>query len=706
MNGIASRFVCFLTALLGLVALASVLAGQAAKPNLEGFSLPTDWTHRHVIFSQPAAEEQAKTIGSDLRYWQQWARHNQILRTLNDPDAEQFKTPWIAPANGRKVHRDWAQNLGNRSASAGAGLFPAKFSFSITTANCGSSTTPDFVVFTTALMGSGTQASIVAFDNLYSGCGGTVPSVLWAYNTGGQILTSPVTSLDGSEVAFVQSDVIGHGHLMLLKWKASTTESVGSPGVPTAVGPATYPTCVAPCMTEFSLRSGPGTQTNDTTSSVFIDYSGDIAWVGDSQNWLHKFTGVFRSLPNEVRSAPWPKQLSPGNPQPLGSPVFDHTSKNIFLGDGGGFFYRVSQASGAVTKSGQIDHGTGLFVGPVVDSTAGRVYAFSSNDGTMNCVGPSPCSAVVQFGIAFGGGSFGAKAVVGASVNPLPNPLFEGAFDSIYNSSINATGNLYVCGNTGGPPVLFRIPIAAGAMGAPVAGPVLANATSGCSPVTDIPNANIGTGGTEWIFASVQDSGLPTPCAAGGCITNFKDTPWQASTAYVVGQQILDTHFQIQTVRVAGTSKTGAHPGWNTTIGGTTADNTVRWLNQGPLAASYPTWSASTAFNVNQEIVDSNNNIELVITAGTSKAAPHPVWNVNVNGVTTDNTVRWRNVGSIATAALAAAGGTGGIVMDNVVGSGTLAGASQVYFGTQNNQTCGTSGTGACGVQASQSGLQ
>ena len=29
------------------------------------------------------------------------------------------------------------------------------------------------------------QASIVALNNLYSGCGGTVPSVYWAYNTSG-----------------------------------------------------------------------------------------------------------------------------------------------------------------------------------------------------------------------------------------------------------------------------------------------------------------------------------------------------------------------------------------------------------------------------------------------------------------------------------------------------------------------------------------
>ena len=63
-------------------------------------------------------------------------------------------------------------------------------------------------------------------------------------------------------------------------------------------------------------------------------------------------------------------------------------------------------------------------------------------------------------------------------------------------------------------------------------------------------------------------------------------------------------------------------------------------------------------------------------------------------------------LGTLATVSLAATGGTSGIIMDNTVGSGTLAGASEVYFSTQGNQTCGTTGTGGCAVQASQSALQ
>jgi hypothetical protein len=65
--------------------------------------------------------------------------------------------------------------------------------------------------------------------------------------------------------------------------------------------------------------------------------------------------------------------------------------------------------------------------------------------------------------------------------------------------------------------------------------------------------------------------------------------------------------------------------------------------------------------------------------------------------------VTWKNLGANGTAALAAAGGTSGIIIDNTVSGG---GASQVYFSTLSNQPCGTSGAGGCAVQASQSALQ
>ena len=706
MNGTAARFLRLGVSLSGLGLLGWVLTGQAAKPAQEG--LPTDWTHRHVIFSQPSTYEQVRQVTKDPRYWQQFYRQA-VTPVVSDPEPDHTMPPNLGFVGNSERQGDWSEDLGS-SPSGVAGTYPAKYSFQITTANCGSATTPDYVVFSTGLLGSATQASVVGYDNLYSGCSGVKPTVYWAFNTGGQVLTSPATSTDGKQVAFVETNS-SVGILVLLKWAAGS----GAVASPTTLAPVTlsaYRACTAPCMTEIFLKGG-GTQTDDTTSSVFPDYTHDVLWVGGALGWLHKITGAFRGTPAEVNTGGFPVQTNVGHPagNSLSSPVYDYSSTNVFVGDYGGFFYRIS-STGVVTKSAQLDHGTGLVAGPIVDSTSGKVYVFASSDGTTACPGGVPCAAVYQFTTGFAAATSGAKVTVGSSqvAPPNPNPLYEGSFDSTYQASANATGNLYVCGNTAGAPTLYQIPITAGAMGTVNTGPTLAGAATGCSPVSDIPNPNAAGGTAEWIFASAQNSGSGNNCAAGGCIMNFNVQPWTPSTNYVAGQEVIDTNFHVQVVRTPGTSRTAAqgHPIWTAATDGATNDGSVRWINQGPHVAAHVTWLPSHAYAIGNIIIDSNNNVEYVAVAGTSRtvAQGHPVWSLVINGATIDAGARWRNLGPIATQSAAAAGGTGGIIMDNTVPVGTLPGASQIYYSTQGNQVCATSGgTGGCAVQASQSGL-
>src|SRR5580693_7936351 len=245
MNGNAARFFRLGVGFAGLLALGCVLTVSAAKPSRRGIALPTDWSHSHLVFSQPRSVEQAMRLQEDPRYGQQLYRR--ALPLMLPPDQKEFggigspQQPHLRfPVRFRPPVRStglWSQSLG-AGADVGAGNFPAKFSFNSGVANCGS----DYVVYSTGLAGSGTQASLIAYNNLYSGCGGTVPSVYWAYNTGGQILTSPVLSLDGMQLAFAQSTG-GIGSLVLLKWAASPGETVASPGAPTTVLPAGYSTC-------------------------------------------------------------------------------------------------------------------------------------------------------------------------------------------------------------------------------------------------------------------------------------------------------------------------------------------------------------------------------------------------------------------------------------------------------------------------------
>ena len=713
MNGTAARFLRLSVSLSGLVALGWVITGEAAKPADHGIPLPTDWSHSHVIFSRPATEEQMRLVGEDPRYWQQLHRQAQSL--VLSPEASSLSS---VQASGRAASNGlWSEDLGN-NAAPGAGNYPAKFAFNSTVANCAGAAKPDYVVYSTGLLGAGAQASVVAYDNLYTGCGGTVPQTFWAYNTGGLILTSPVISLDGTQVAFAQTSgsPAGQAGLVLLKWKASATETVFAPGVPTVVSNALYPACVAPCMTEVFLHGG-GVAVDDRTSSPFYDYTNDIAWVGGANGWLHKITGVFKGTalapPKEVNTGGFPARMSPPSTNTLSDPVYDPFSKNVFVADAGGFFYRVASATGAVIKSAQLDFGAGFPQSPVLDITNGRLYVFSSSDGTANCTAGVACSAIFLLGTSFGAGATGSKVTVGDSklfgALPNPNPLYIGGFDSTYFGSVSGTGNLYVCGNTGSIPTLYRVPITAGSFGSALAIAPLtpAGRNPSCSPATDFSNPSTSVGRAEHVYFSVQN--FSRACANKGCVMNFVDMPWQASTHYNVGQQILvlsppSTLF-LNVAVVSGTSGASI-PVWPAAPGAKKVDSGVTWLNQGTISFNpLPGWTTGN-HGAQARILDTNGNVEIIIVAGASGAIA-PTWNTTVGGNTTDGAVTWINAGPWSNAGLSVTSGTGGIIIDNSVSSGTLAGASQVYFFTLGNQLCSTSGgTGGCAMQASQSALK
>jgi hypothetical protein len=705
MKSTAARFSWIGVSLCGLMFLGWVLTGQAAKSPDPG--LPTDWSHNHVIFTRPASSAQEALIGQDPRYWQQRYRR-EIPREL---PVERFQPgSGVSPTTQSPGGGLWAVDTGANGV-AGPGNYPAKYSFSVTTANCGNASKPDYVVYSTGLIGSGTRASIVGFDNIYSGCSGTVPSIYWAYNTGGLILTSPVISLDGTQIAFVQTSgsPTGNAGLVLLKWKASTTETITSPGVPTSVAAAQYPTCVAPCMTEVFLHTGTGGNVDDRTSSPYYDYTNDIAWVGGSGGWLHKITGVFKGTPTEVTTF-FPVQVNGGNA--LSGPLYDGSSQNVLVGDVGttaGFLYRVNSSTGVSTASGHLDFGVGLVESPLLDVTGGKVYVFASSDGTTSCTGAVACAAVYTLSTSFAAGSTGTKVTVGKSVatGSTPNPMYAGAFDSAYFNSTNATGNLYVCGDTGGAPVMYRIPVVAGVMGSPVPGATLTGTgkNPACSPVTDFPNPNASPNKAELLYFSVQNFGVP--CGNKGCLMNFVDLPWQANTHYNAGEEILvirtANNVAYMQVAINGGTSGSTMPTWPAALAKKTTDNNITWINQGATTvAPLGGWTANHGYGSLARIFD-GTNVEITIQAGIS-GNTQPIWNTTIGGTTNDGAAIWINAGPWPSASLTLTGGTGGVIVD---GTSTATGASQIYFFTQGNQTCTTSGgTGVCAVQASQANLQ
>ena len=93
-------------------------------------------------------------------------------------------------------------------------------------------------------------------------------------------------------------------------------------------------------------------------SSPFMDYAADVAWVGDNEGRLHKFTGVFYGTPAEVTTGGFPATVSAAGIK-LSPPVYDFAG-NVFVGSSsggagvGGMLHRVNAATGAVTSSAKM----------------------------------------------------------------------------------------------------------------------------------------------------------------------------------------------------------------------------------------------------------------------------------------------------------------------------------------------------------------
>jgi hypothetical protein len=492
-----------------------------------------------------------------------------LTDTANSPSSGDVKftanTPGAA-GNVSVTPSNFSAFTGGQLTGGGAAVqpnaYPAKFSFSTTTASCS-----DFIVYPTGQGGGSSAANIIAYDNLYKassgGCTTANPSVYWAYNTGTgySVTTSPVLSWDatGSQVAFIQSNGTT-AELVLLKWKASSGTSITSPSTTLTddTGNAgSYRTCTSDCKFTLSLGA------NDTYSAPFYDLGSDSIYVGDDSGNLHKITGVFLGSTISEASG-WPVTLTSGTK--VSTPVYDSTHGWVEVGDFGGSFYFVTASSGAVTEecAGSITttcpsytFGDVIADAPMVDGSKMLALAFvttgSSSFGNGN-------NSVVEFDTGYGLPTY-TTSYVSVGTGGTGYYLYSGAFDNIYLETTNpsvsgAGGNIYVIGNTGGTTTsgatLYQITMTGNSINtqewiASVSPVVTGLSYTGSgathpwpSPLTEFCNAGsnacaittgapCGTGvtctstGTDYIFFSVN-RGAKTGCtttAGNGCIMSY-----------------------------------------------------------------------------------------------------------------------------------------------------------------------------------------
>lgn len=480
--------------------------------------LPEDWSHHHVVFSNgpSIAPDVAQAVASDTRFWQQ--QYRRMLQPVVPPG--------LAKAKKRRV--DWSVSLGTARSRLAAGMFPAKYTFDI---NASPSCSNDFAVFALNIVGSAGQATIVAYNNLYSGttpatgiCGSGLPTVKWAYNTSGAINTSPVLSLDGKKVAWVASANPPVLHVLTI----GTTGNNGT----AATSPAPGIGGLNNNAVDTTLTFG---SVGDTRSSLFVDYSNDVAYVASDDGTIHKFTGLFYGTPAEVLTGGWPIHGQDVGNHVLTSVVYDSVSKNLFYGSDAGTLGYVREtgstrgvcASGSPPCLGLNSYSlTGALIdGPLVDPVAQNVFAFVGNNGSAH-------AAVQQADTQLS--THGAQVNVGQN-GPA---MFDGAFDNNYYTN-PSTGFLYVCGYTGSGtvnPTLYRIGFKTnnnlnGAADATTF--ALSNSATGttCSPMTEIFNAPTLT---DWLFVGVGDGCTGTGGGSAGCAMSLNIT--SAFPASAVGR--------------------------------------------------------------------------------------------------------------------------------------------------------------------------
>jgi len=546
------------------LSLALMIVPALAQEQSYNGGIVDDWTHHHVIFSNPGTLEDAMKKGTyqewqrivtEPRYRMQQARRygpvaqGAMLDTARVPEAtpetvrvpgaipERIKGPgkpgpeppnpprnrWNSLALQKPLHTDWSvQILGGSGGPLYLNVYPAKYTFSpVGAPSCAN----DFLVFVTGGAGNYTQAAnIFGFNNLYAGTCTNVPTTLFAYflgpavqnSTSGMVQNSPVLSLDGTKVAFVESLTNASiFHVLTMDKRGNSGCPNSSPCNGTAFNQPAVPCIVngvMSCTTNNAVDTKMTMKGNVsvTLSTPFIDYSGNIAYVGDDTGHLHKFTGVFTGTLAEAGS-PWPVTVDSG--VILTAPVFDSgTSQNIFVGGSTGKLYCVTTAGVACSTPSIIVGNTQVLDPPVVDSTIERVFAEANS--STNAVLTETTTA------------FGAQINL-TSEGPSGSDLYSPVFDNAYYTS-GGTGNMYFCADTSGAatPELYQVPMTNGVVGAPKA--VFQLVTTGntgsavdCSPLTEFFNS---TQNIDYLFLSVKEHGFNTGtpnCQDNTCLMSF-----------------------------------------------------------------------------------------------------------------------------------------------------------------------------------------
>ena len=241
----------------------------------------------------------------------------------------------------------------------------------------------------------------------------------------------------------------------------------------------------------------------------------------------------------------------------LNGPVFDSVSKNVFVGGQNGSLYYVLDPPSS-TVVGSCVNGQALYPCLGLPAAISGITAAAGSQTDCYHASPGPTCMIMsnqqgftdpvvvdsshklvlaQFANADGTNakveqtntSLGVyhSATLTSTTNSI-TAYHSGAFDNTYYST-PASGYYYVCApaSDGIETDLYRVSFTntAGtvALGSKNGTPLklTTNGTSGsCAPLTEFYNPN-GSSVHDWLFVSLDNHGISTPCANGSCVLSF-----------------------------------------------------------------------------------------------------------------------------------------------------------------------------------------
>jgi hypothetical protein len=432
---------------------------------------PQDWSNRHVIYTRNGSAEDMLKVRDDPRF--QSSVIQRYLREHGTGFSEsgfresglEALPPWdpIAydPASvliNQRPKRDWSVSLGPTAGMA-IGESPAVHTASYTSPSCS-----DFIVYTINATPSAAQANLIGFTNLYTDgagtgyCSGlTGPSVLFAYDIGsGASPLSPVLSLDGTRVAWIENRTATASYLHITIWVANQGESATFPKTP--VGSFVNGVC-NPIGTscdeaiEYTNATYSGCPTayvaGNGHSDLYVDYNTDTAFISANNGLLYHISNIFSTTitPSIDFCVPVNTSFETTPSSAMSGPVYDSVNNEVYITDSEKIYaYNVITAAPAgFTLAASYTYGNSgsnynyqTGPGPVVDVFNGYVYVFSTYDAAgETSVTQLPTSLATAAPVELGPKS--------TNVNPL---LFYGTFDNNYFTygPESALSTLYSCG--------------------------------------------------------------------------------------------------------------------------------------------------------------------------------------------------------------------------------------------------------------------